>query len=119
MERGDSSDLSTDVKAFKPPTSVDSGAWKAGLREGIMEGVRIRTDGFGPFCLLGCRCECERGKDVRSGKKACIVRIGVRRRVLRRSLSVAGERVAIGEGGYVVDGTIIKERRVRWWGFAP
>lgn len=48
-----------------------------------------------------------------SGKNACIINIGVRRRVFNKSLSVEGERVAIGALGYVVDGTTIKERKAK------
>jgi hypothetical protein len=36
---------------------------------------------------------------VRSGRKACRVRIGVRRRVFKRLDNVEGERVAIGDDG--------------------
>jgi len=39
------------------------------------------------------------------------VRIGVRSRVLRRSESVDGESVAIGEEGYDGEGMRIKDRR--------
>lgn len=61
-----------------------------------MEGVRTRTDG------LWLIVEGEgwwRGREVRSGRKVCRVRIGVRRRVLRRSERVEGGRVAIGAEG--------------------
>jgi hypothetical protein len=37
--------------------------------------------------------------DCNRGRKVCKVRIGVRRRVLRRSESAEGGRVAIGEDG--------------------
>lgn len=47
------------------------------------------------------------------------MRIGVRRRVFRRSDSVEGARVAIGEVGYVMLGTRMRERKVRWCGRAP
>lgn len=50
---------------------------------------------------------------MRSGRNVCRVRIGVRRRVFRRSLRVEGARVAIGEVGYVVEGIIISDRRFR------
>jgi hypothetical protein len=36
---------------------------------------------------------------VRSGRKVCSVRIGVRRRVLRRSESVLGAKVVMGPEG--------------------
>lgn len=45
--------------------------------------------------------------------------IGVRRRVLRRSERVLGERVAIGLEGNVVDGMKIRDLKVRWCSFAP
>jgi hypothetical protein len=51
-----------------------------------MDGVRTRTDGLGTV-------------DVRSGRKFWSVRIGVRRRVLRRSESVEGGRAATGAEG--------------------
>lgn len=47
MERGESSDWRTEVKAFSAETERDSGRWKAGFREEIMEGVRTRMLGFG------------------------------------------------------------------------
>jgi hypothetical protein len=78
------------VKEARAAQMLDSGAWKAGLREGIMEGVRTRTDGFGAGVGEG---------EVSSGRKDWSVRMGVRRRVLRRSEKVVGERVAIGEVG--------------------
>ena len=74
----------------------DSGRWKAGLRLDIIDGVRTSTDGF------GVRLEGEgwwNGREVRSGRKVWRVRIGVRRRVFRRSERVEGWRVAIGEQG--------------------
>ena len=48
IESGESSADRTDVKALRPATSVDSGAWNARFREGIMLGVKRRTVGFGP-----------------------------------------------------------------------
>ena len=36
----------TEVREERAATSEDSGRWKAGLREGIIEGVRTRTEGF-------------------------------------------------------------------------
>lgn len=80
---------------------TDSGAWKAGLREDIMDGVRRRTEGLGVVegVELAWRCGCEKGRIWRSGRKVWSVRIGVRRRVLRRSETVLGARVAIGEEG--------------------
>lgn len=114
MEKGASSALRTEVRALREAMSVDSGAWKAGFREVIMEGVRMRTEGLGMSCLVfGCRCGCGSGREVRSGRNTCRISIGVRSRVLRRSLRVTGESVAIGEVGYDVGGTIIKDRSVR------
>jgi hypothetical protein len=113
MFSGASSAERTAVKELSPATIVDSGMWKAGLRAGIMEGVRTKTEGFGDGDEL-CRCGCASGREVRSGRKVWIVRIGVRRRVSRRSFKVDGERVAIGEDGYVRVGMRIKERNARW-----
>ena len=48
-----------------------------------------------------------------------MVRIGVRRRVLRRSETVEAGRAAMGREGYVEDGMRIRARNVRWWCFAP
>jgi hypothetical protein len=75
---------------------ADSGRWKAGFRLDIIEGVRTSTDGFG----AGLEGEgWWRGREVRSGRKVWRVRIGVRRRVFRRSERLEGWRVAIGEQG--------------------
>ncbi len=66
----------------------DSGRWKEGEREASIEGVRRRIEGLeedGVFC--------------RRGRNDCVVRMGVRRRMLRRSERVVGERVAIGVEG--------------------
>jgi hypothetical protein len=94
MERGESSEERTDVKEESAATMLDSGAWKAGDKLGIIEGVRTRTEG------LGTVGESPRFKfEVRSGRNVCMVRMGFRRRVFMRSLSVEGERVAIGEEG--------------------
>lgn len=48
-----------------------------------------------------------------SGRNVCNVKIGVRRRVFRRSESVDGERVESGAEGYVCDGMRIRERKER------
>lgn len=61
----------------------DSGAWKAGERLGIMEGVRTRTEAFGVDVGVWL-CEYV-GGEVNRGRKACVVRIGLRRRLLIRS----------------------------------
>jgi hypothetical protein len=47
MPMGESSEVRTAVKEDRAETILDSGAWKAGERLGMMVGVRIRTDGFG------------------------------------------------------------------------
>jgi hypothetical protein len=65
------------------------------------------------LALIGCSCGCCRGRDCSSGKKVCSVRIGFKRRVFRRSESVCRARVAIGDDGYVGDGTRIRDRKVR------
>ena len=71
-----------------------------------MVGVRIRTEGFSVLF-------------VRSGRKVCSVRMGDRRRVLRRSEMVDGASVAMGWEGYVWEGMRRRERRERWCGRAP
>jgi hypothetical protein len=88
------------VKEERAETIADSGRWKAGLRFEIIEGVRTRTEGLiraadEPLCWWGC----ERGRDCRSGRKVWSVRMGVKRRVFRRSESAEGARVAIGKEG--------------------
>lgn len=45
--RGASSAEREDVKAAKAALMVDSGAWKGGLRDGIMAEVRRRSFGVG------------------------------------------------------------------------
>jgi len=47
MERGASSDLKTAAKPVRAGTRADSTEWKAGERLGIIEGVRMRTEGNG------------------------------------------------------------------------
>lgn len=89
--------MRTAVKEDRAETILDSGAWKAGERLGIMVGVSIRTDGFG--ASLETEWWWEWMGEDRSGRKDCTVRIGVRRRVFRRSLSVDGESMAIGAEG--------------------
>ena len=46
IEMGESSEESTEAKDVKAETIRDSGEWKAGVKEEIIEGVRTRTDGF-------------------------------------------------------------------------
>jgi hypothetical protein len=100
MERGQSSDCRTLVKAFRAETERDSGRWKAGFRLEIILGVRTKMDGFGAG-IAGpvCRCGWLKGRIWRRGRKVWRVRIGVRRRVLRRSESWDGGREARGEVG--------------------
>lgn len=81
-------------------TIEDSGRWKAGLRLGIIEGVRTKTEGLAGFWgWPGCGLGCERGSIWRSGRKVCNVRKGFKYRVLNRSESVDGLSVAIGDEG--------------------
>lgn len=94
---GESSEERTDVKDDRAETILASGAWKAGEMLEMMVGVRTRTEGFGEAIESGCWCEVL--GEARSGRKDCKVRIGVIRRVFRRSLSVEGDRVAIGAEG--------------------
>jgi hypothetical protein len=100
ISSGASSAVKTSAKLVRAEVMDDSGRWKAGRREDIIEGVRSRTEGLGAAA-------------VRSGRKVCRVKIGVRRRVLRISESVDGESVAMGCEGYVRDGMRIRERRER------
>jgi hypothetical protein len=98
IERGRSSDVRTEVNEESAETMLDSARWKAGLRLEIMEGVRTKTEGLGPFDgEPACKFGCERGSIWSSGRNACSVRIGVKKRVFRRSESVDGGSVAIGE----------------------
>lgn len=99
MERGESSADRTRVKDVRAETTALSGAWKAGEREGIMDGVRRRTEGLVDGEVPGWCCGCESGTEVRSGRKLWRVRIGLKRRVLRMSDRVFGDRVAIGAEG--------------------
>jgi hypothetical protein len=100
MERGESSDERTEVKAFRAETERDSGRWKAGFRLEIMLGVKTRIDGFGVEAAGPvCRCGWGKGRICRRGRKVWRVRIGVRRRVLRRSESWDGGREASGKVG--------------------
>jgi hypothetical protein len=96
ISSGASSADNTAVNDDRAAQIADSGRWKAGFRLDIIEGVRTSTDGFG----AGLEGEgWWRGREVRSGRKVWRVRIGVRRRVFRRSERLEGWRVAIGEQG--------------------
>lgn len=115
ISRGVSSAVRTDERDVRAELMRDSGAWKAGLSEDMMEGVRNTTDGLamgggGPALVFGC----EKGRLCRSGRNDWRVRMGVRTRVLRRSEMVVWERAAMGDAGYVVDGMMRRERKVRW-----
>lgn len=128
MASGESSALRTVERDVRAEFIRASGAWKAGEREVMMEGVRRRIEGLGPSAEsngcgvepgLECRCGWVRGRVWRRGRNAWRVRTGVRRRVLRRSEMVEAGRAAMGSEGYVEDGMRIKERKARWWCFAP
>jgi len=97
MPMGESSEERTDVKDERAETMLDSGAWNAGDRLEIMEGVRTRTDGFDGVVETACGCKVP--EEAKTGRKDCKVRIGVSKRVFKRSLNVDGERVAIGAEG--------------------
>lgn len=86
ISSGANSAVKTSVKLDSAAMIEDSGRWKAGRRAGIMDGVRTRTEGLVAVV-------------VRSGRKVWSVRIGVRRRVFRRSESVAGGSAAMGVEG--------------------
>lgn len=91
MPRGRSSAVRTSVKAERAEETVASGAWKGGLMEDMMDGVKTRTLGGVHFSPGGHR------RLVRRGRKAWIVRMGCRRWVLKRSAKLDGGMVAIGE----------------------
>jgi len=76
---------------------TDSGAWDAGVSEGVIEGVRWR--------MVEC-CE------ARRGKKAQRVVTVERKCALMLSAQIAGERVGMGWVGRERGGTRIRE--VRW-----
>lgn len=96
MPIGESSEERTDVKEESAETMLDSGAWKGGDRLEMMEGVRTRTDGFGGAVEIE---GCEALEEAKRGRKDCKLRIGVSKRVFKRSLNVDGERVAMGAEG--------------------
>lgn len=91
MDKGRSSAVSTSVKAVKAEQTVASGAWKGGLIEDIIDGVKTNT--FGGVCFSPTG----RKRAVRSGRKACIVTIGWRIWVLNTSAKLLGGMVAMGE----------------------
>lgn len=118
---GRSSAASTSVKAVSAEQTVDSGAWKGGFTDEMIDGVKTSTlGGVGVFsaggvdedffpifanerpdaaarmdCALSPGCRAVRA--VRRGRNACMERIGWRRCVLKRSAKFAGGMVAIGE----------------------
>lgn len=79
------------MKADSAEHTVASGAWKGGLMDEMIEGVKTRTFGGSHFSPIGC------SREVRSGRKAWIVRMGCKRCVLNRSAKLEGGIVAIGE----------------------
>lgn len=91
ISRGCNSAARTSVKAVSAEQTVASGAWKGGLMEEIMDGVNTRTFGGTHFSPIGW------SRDVNSGKNDCIVRIGCRRCVLKRSAKLDGGMVAMGD----------------------
>lgn len=91
MSSGRSSAVRTSVKADSAEHTVASGAWKGGLMDEMMLGVKTRTLGGVHFSPTGCR------RVVRSGRNAWMVRIGCRRCVLKRSAKLEGGMVAMGD----------------------
>lgn len=82
--------MRTSVKAERAEHTVASGAWKGGLMDEMMEGVKTRTLG-GWNCSEGPR------RAVKRGRKAWMVRMGWSRCVLKRSAKLDGGMVAMGE----------------------
>lgn len=70
---GLSSPVKTSVNADRAEQTVASGAWKGGLMDEIMDGVKTRTLGVVGVSPGGVI------RDVNSGRKDWIVRIGCRR----------------------------------------
>ena len=98
MPRGESSADNDMEKAERAAEMVDSGMWKAGDREGIIDGVKSRTfGGEDGFWWEGGVA----GGVVRRGRKVFAMSIGWRRRVFVMSLSCWEESVARGAEGYV------------------
>lgn len=110
MPSGRSSAVRTSVKADRAEQTVDSGAWKGGLMEEMMEGVKTRTLGLG----LSCSDDGGPRRLVRSGRKLWMVRIGWRRWVLKRSAKLEGGMVAIGDVWYLSDGIRMTAFSERW-----
>ena len=96
ISRGANSADNTDVNDDSAAQIADSGRWKAGFRLEIIDGVRTSTDGLGAGVETAAWWS---GRDVSSGRKVWSVKIGVRRRVFKRSERVEGWRVAMGEDG--------------------
>ena len=90
IPKGRSSPVRTSVNADNAEHTVASGAWKGGLMDEIIEGVKTRT-------LGGWNLSAEPTRAVRRGRKACIVRIGCRRCVLNRLAKLDGGIVAMGD----------------------
>lgn len=91
MSRGRSSAVNTSVKAERAAHTVASGAWNGGLIDEMIDGVKTRTFGGIHFSPIGWR------REVSSGRNACIVIMGCRRWVLKRSENLEGGIVAMGE----------------------
>lgn len=91
MSSGRSSAVRTSVKAERAEQTVASGAWKGGLMEEMMDGVKTRTLGGTHRSPMGLR------REVSRGRKAWMVRMGCRRCVLKRSAKLEGGIVAIGD----------------------
>lgn len=66
-----------------------SGAWKGGLMDEMMDGVKTSTRGEDRSEVVS--------RAVSRGRKAWMVRIGLRRCVLKRSAKLEGGMVAMGE----------------------
>jgi hypothetical protein len=79
------------VNADKAEQTVASGAWKGGLMDEIMEGVKTRTLGLVGVSPGGVI------REVRRGKNDWMVRIGCKRWVLKRSANEDGGMVAMGD----------------------
>jgi hypothetical protein len=91
MSSGRSSAVRTSVKADRAEQTVASGAWKGGLMEEMMDGVKTRTLGGTHFSPTGLSL------DVSSGRKVWMVRMGCSRCVLKRSAKADGGIVAMGD----------------------
>lgn len=78
------------MKAERAEHTVASGAWKGGFMDEMTDGVKTSTLG-GDFSPADVSLA------VRRGRKACMVRMGWRRCVLKRSAKLEGGMVAIGD----------------------